>query len=498
MVELSFGANLARWAAEEPDAPLVTYNDRQWTVAEFHRWTNRLARTYVDLGVKRNDMVTIALPNGAEFLAATFAVWKAGGIPQPVSARLPKLERDAIIGLAQSSLVVGTGDPAPNGAAILPVGFMPDDSADDSDLPDIIADHWKAPTSGGSTGRPKLIVAAAPPLWDFDTGLLAGGDNSWLLQEDHDNHLVVGPLYHNGPFIFAMQALLKRSHLVVADRFDAEQTLALIEKYRINWMMMVPTMMQRIWRLDEAVRNLYDLSSLRVLLHLAAPCPVWLKDVFIDWLGPDRIFELMGGTEGTGATWITGHESMERKGSVGRMRDGAAMRVVREDGTDCEPGEVGEVYLRPDTGRGTTYHYLGAESKAIEGGWESLGDMGYADADGYLYLTDRRKDMILSGGANIYPAEVEAAIDQFPGVRSSVVIGLPDDDLGNRIHAVVDAPGGLMQDDLVAFLAERLVRYKIPRTFEFADGPLRDDAGKVRRSEMQQARIDADATGDMS
>lgn len=498
MVELSFGANLARWAVEEPDAPLVTYNDRHWTVAEFNRWTNRLARIYVDLGVKRNDMVTIALPNGAEFLAATFAIWKAGGIPQPVSARLPKLERDAIINLAQSTLVVGTSDPAPNGAAILPVGFMPDDSTDDSDLPDLIADHWKAPTSGGSTGRPKLIVAAAPPLWDFDTGLLAGGDNSWLLQQDHDNHLVVGPLYHNGPFIFCIQALLKRSHVVVADRFDAEQTLALIEKYRINWMMMVPTMMQRIWRLDEAVRNRYDLASLRVLLHLAAPCPVWLKDVFIDWLGPDRIFELMGGTEGTGATWITGHESMERKGSVGRMRDGAAMRVVREDGTDCAPGEVGEVYLRPDTGRGTTYKYLGAESKAIEGGWESLGDMGYADADGYLYLTDRRKDMILSGGANIYPAEVEAAIDQFPGVRSSVVIGLPDDDLGNRIHAIVDAPGGLMQDDLVAFLAERLVRYKIPRTFEFADGPLRDDAGKVRRSEMQQARIDTTTTGEPS
>lgn len=489
MVELSFGANLARWAREEPDAPLVTHNGRTWTAAAFQAWTNRLARKYVELGVGRNDMVTIALPNGAEFLAAAFATWKAGGIPQPVSARLPKLERDAIIDLAKSALVVGTSEVTPNGAPTLPTGFMPSEDTDDSDLPDIIADHWKAPTSGGSTGRPKLIVAASPPLWDFDTGLLAGGDNSWLLQRDHDNHLVVGPLYHNGPFIFCIQALLKRSHVVVADRFDAEQTLALIEQYRINWMMMVPTMMQRIWRLDEAVRNRYDLSSLRVLLHLAAPCPVWLKDVFIEWLGPDRIFELMGGTEGTGTTWITGHESMERKGSVGRLREGSSMRVVREDSTDCEPGEVGEVFLRPDTGRGTTYHYLGAESKAIEGGWESLGDMGYVDADGYLYLTDRRKDMILAGGANIYPAEVEAAIDQFPGVRSSVVIGLPDDDLGNRIHGIVDAPGGISEEDLVAFLAERLVRYKIPRSFEFVNEPLRDDAGKVRRSEMQQARI---------
>ena len=138
MVELSFGANLARWAKEEPDAPLVTHNGRTWTVAAFHRWTNQLARKYVELGVCRNDMVTIALPNGAEFLAAAFATWKAGGIPQPVSARLPKLERDAIIDLAKSALVVGSEEPTPNGAPTLPTGFMPDDSADDSDLPDII------------------------------------------------------------------------------------------------------------------------------------------------------------------------------------------------------------------------------------------------------------------------------------------------------------------------------------------------------------------------
>ncbi|MEC9347093.1 MAG: AMP-binding protein [Pseudomonadota bacterium] len=490
MASLSFGRNLALFAQEAPDRPFVTHNERTWTAAEFHRWTNQLARVYQGLGIRRNDMVTIALPNGAEFLAAAWACWKAGAIPQPVSARLPKIERDAIIEVANAKLVVGTSEPAANGAPTLPTGFVPGDDIDDSDLPDIVADAWKAPTSGGSTGRPKLIVASSPPMYDFETSMLNEADNSWLLQENYGNHLVVGPLYHNGPFIFCIQHMLKRAHVVVADRFDAEQCLALIERYRTNWMMMVPTMMHRIWRLDPAVRERYDLSSLKVLLHLAAPCPPWLKVKWIEWLGADRIYELMGGTEGTGVTWITGSEYLTHMGSVGRLRPGSSMRIVREDGTDAEPGEVGEVFFLPDGGQGSTYRYLGAESKAIAGGWESLGDMGYVDAEGYLYLTDRRADMILAGGANIYPAEVEAAIELFPGVRSAVVIGLPDDDLGNRVHAIVDTPAGVDQEKLVAFLAERLVRYKIPRTFEFTSaGPLRDDAGKVRRSELRKERL---------
>jgi len=489
MTEISFSRNLAAMAAAFSDRPLVTHNDRTWTMSEFHRWTNRLARVFLSQGVRRNSMVTIALPNGAPFLAACWAAWKCGGIPQPVSHRLPKLERDAIIEVAESALVIGSDDASPNGCPVLPTGYMPPEDTDDSDLPDLIADHWKAPTSGGSTGRPKLILSAAPPLYDFAASTLAGGDNSWLLQRNDTNHLVVGPLYHNGPFIFAIQAMLKRNHIVVADRFDAEDCLRLIRDHRIDWMMMVPTMMHRIWRLPPEVRDSYDISSLRVLLHLAAPCPPWLKEEWINWLGPDRIYELMGGTEGTGVTWITGAEWMAHKGSVGRLREGSSMKVVREDGSEAEPGEVGEVFFLPDSGRGTTYTYLGAESKAIEGGWESLGDMGYVDAEGFLYLTDRRADMILSGGANIYPAEVEAAIELFPGVRSCVVIGLPDDDLGNRVHAIVDAPGGCDTDRLQVFLAERLVRYKIPRSFEFSDdGPLRDDAGKVRRKNLQAER----------
>jgi bile acid-coenzyme A ligase len=166
------------------------------------------------------------------------------------------------------------------------------------------------------------------------------------------------------------------------------------------------------------------------------------------------------------------------------------MKIVDEDGATLPPGEIGEVFLRPLEGPGTSYRYIGAEAKSIEGGWESLGDMGWMDAEGYLYLTDRLSDMILSGGANIYPAEVEAALDAFPGVRSSAVIGLPDDDLGNRLHAIIDRPEGPADAGAMqTHLAERLVRYKIPRSFEYVVEPLRDDAGKTRRKTLREERV---------
>ena len=165
------------------------------------------------------------------------------------------------------------------------------------------------------------------------------------------------------------------------------------------------------------------------------------------------------------------------------------MKIIDENGEILPPGEVGELFIRPITGPGSTYRYVGAEAKSIDGGWESLGDLGYFDEDGYLYLADRHTDMILAGGANIYPAEVEAAIDAHPLVRSSAVIGIPDEDLGNIVHAIVDAPEGINSEALLEHLNERLVRYKVPRTIEFVDEPLRDDAGKVRRKQLRAERL---------
>ncbi|HEY1738849.1 MAG TPA: acid--CoA ligase, partial [Acidimicrobiia bacterium] len=193
------------------------------------------------------------------------------------------------------------------------------------------------------------------------------------------------------------------------------------------------------------------------------------------------------GTEAQASTVIIGTQWLEHRGSVGRPLSGQ-MKIVGADGEELPAGEVGEIFMRPADPKTKTYEYVGAEARTIGDGWESLGDMGWFDADGYLYLADRKADMILVGGANVYPAEVEAALEEHPAVQSAVVIGLPDDDLGHTPHALVYATGELTDDELRTYLGERLVRYKIPRSFEFVDEPVRDDAGKVRRSALREAR----------
>jgi bile acid-coenzyme A ligase len=236
------------------------------------------------------------------------------------------------------------------------------------------------------------------------------------------------------------------------------------------------------------LRTAFDLSSLKTLWHLAAPCPPWLKEAFIDWVGPDVVMERYGGAESQAISEISGREWLERRGSVGRVIVGE-MIAVGEDGQALSPGEVGEVYLRRPQGSPETYRYVGAVAKTLPGGWESLGDMGWFDADGYLYLADRRTDMILVGGANVYPAEVEAALEEHAAVQCCAIVGLPDDDLGNTIHAIVNVRYPVTFDQLAAHLAERLVGYKLPRSFEFVDEPIRDDAGKVRRTALRDERI---------
>jgi bile acid-coenzyme A ligase len=202
------------------------------------------------------------------------------------------------------------------------------------------------------------------------------------------------------------------------------------------------------------------------------------------------MFEVYGGTERIGGTLISGTEWLAHPGSVGKPTGHRKIRILDEDGNDLPLGEIGEVYMMPPGGQGSTYRYVGAEARSTDDGWESLGDLGRVDAEGYLYLADRRSDMIVTGGANVYPAEVEAALDAHPAVRSCAVIGLQDDELGQRIHAIVEAEG-VSDDALRGHLADHLVRYKIPRTFEFVDAPLRDESGKLRRSALREARIRA-------
>lgn len=480
MPKMSLASAIGWLADQDPDRPALTDPTRTLTRRDVDRESNALARAYADRGVGQDDLVQISLPNGVEFYLACAATWKLGAIPQPLSWRLPEIERGVLRELVDPALVVGgpdIGDQRP----YLPAGFCPEADTSTDPLPDRVSSSWKAPTSGGSTGTPKIIFSGDPGLVD---PTVAGVD---FMPRD-GVQLVPGPLFHNGPFIYSMRGLLSGHSLVIMPRFDAEQVLALVQEHRVSWMMLVPTMMHRIWRLPTEIRESYDLSSLVGILHLAAPCPPWLKEAWIDWLGPERVFEIYAGTESQGITVIDGADWLTHRGSVGRPTRGSRFRILDPDGRDCGVGVVGEVFMMPADGPGSTYRYLGAEPRSIEG-WESLGDLGSLDAEGYLYLSDRRVDLILTGGQNVYPAEVEAALDTHPDVRSSAVIGLPDEDLGQRVHAVVDVgPAQIDAAELIAHVAERLVRYKVPRTLEIVHEPLRTDDGKLRRHALRAAR----------
>lgn len=478
---IPMGDLIAHHADLDPEAPLLVFGDRIVTRQQFEARANQRARMLAGHGVVAGDLVAIALPNGLEFYETVFASWKLGATPNPLSSALTDGELAAVVDVGAPRLVVGVDPARLHGVAVLPSQPELPGRYGDEPLPSIVTRYWKAMPSGGSTGRPKIIVDHMPGEWDPAEGGLA--------QRAGERVLNAGPLYHNGPFLATMLALFSGGVVFEMGRFDPQAMLAAIERHRISWLLLVPTMMHRIMRLPDGERHAFDMSSVKTVVHTAAPCPPWLKQAWIDWLGADVMLEVYTGTERQAAFTITGGEAIDRPGSVGRIAPGSKVRVLDATGQEVPSGEIGEIFLRPDTGHGSTYHYLGAEPR-VRGEWESLGDLGRIDADGYLYLSDRRTDLIIRGGANIYPAEVEAAIDAHPAVVSSIVVGLPDSDLGEVVHAIVQqAPErSLDSETLRAFLSNHLVHYKIPKTFEFVDHPLRDDAGKARRSALRAAR----------
>ncbi len=479
-----------RHAAAFPDRPSVTLEDTTLTRAELVASVERLAVVFAERGVGEGSWVTLAMPNGIEFVQSALAAWLLGATPQPISPRLPVVEREAIIELADPALVVGAPDAEAGGRPVLSAAEIARLAADPSaprwDADAVLSPEWKVVTSGGSTGRPKLIVATTPA--DAD----AVGALGMLLHVRPDGAtLVTGPMSHNAPFVLMAAGLLLGNHVVTMRRFDAAATLELVERHGIDWLYLVPTMMLRIWRLPPEQRLAHDLTSLRIAFHMAAPCAPWLKREWIRWLGPEKVLELYGGTELQAITVVTGTEWLRHEGSVGKAVVGE-IECRDPEGAALPPRAVGELWMRRGgPGVPIPYRYVGATAKAGQDNWESLGDMGFLDEDGYVYVTDRDTDMILVGGANVYPAEVEAALEEHPAVRSACVIGLPDEDLGAVPHAIVElTPGAEVSDgELLEHVRSRIEAAKVPRSVEWVEVPLRDDAGKVRRSALRAARL---------
>jgi bile acid-coenzyme A ligase len=475
------------YAETTPNDPAVVHEGVVLDWISLARGATRRARALLDLGVEVGDYVTICLPNCNAFIETVFAVWMSGGAVALASPKSPIQELTRIVDLAKSKIVIGRDTDVPESVTALPASWTAADYSEER-IPSRIAPYWKALPSGGSTGKPKLIVSNRAAEVDLDLcEVWDSAVHHGRLGRKRGSMLNTGPLYHNGPFNMVMHSLFAGATLYGLVRFDAEETLRQIERYKIEVVYLVPTMMNRIWRLPPEVRNSYDLSSLRGIMHLAAPCAPWLKRAWIEWLGPERIWECYGSTEGIGSTLISGEEWLAKPGSVGRFagyRMNAQAKILDSDGREVPPGTVGELFCLPPTGAGSTYHYIGAERR-MRDGWESVGDMGSIDEDGHLFLADRSADLILRAGSNIYPAEVEAALEAHPDVVASVVVGVPDEDLGMRVHAIVQLADEReekgFEDELKASLRSHLSSYKIPSSFEFVRESLRDEAGKSRR-----------------
>lgn len=475
--------NVARRGA---DQWAVRHGEEALSWGELSASASRRARALAGAGVGVGDRVLLAMANGNALYEWTFAIWKIGAVPTVVSHRLPQAEFRAIAELAEPRIAIVEDAQLRAASGALDPRFG-SDHEDATPLAAVESPHWKAMTSGGSTGRPKLIVDHHSSRMDDAIRGLGIPVDGVVLNP--------GPLYHNFPFAMTHSVMVHGNSVIGMPRFDAEEWLRLVERWRVQWTLMVPTMMSRVARLPDDVRKAHDLSSLETLWHTAAPITPELKQFWIDWLGPDAIWEMYGGTEGFMTTQLNGREWLAHRGSVGRPAYGEIL-IRGEDGSALPPGEIGEVYMRRSgvTGDDRSYHYVGGDSRRLPDGFESFGDFGWVDEDGYLYIADRRTDLIVAGGNNVYPAEVEAALLAHPDIAEAIVIGLPDPDMGARVHAIVraeDMDAAPSPDAVLLHAGERLERYKVPRSIEFVREPLRDEAGKARRSRLREERLAA-------
>jgi len=356
-----------------------------------------------------------------------------------------------------------------------------DAAAADAPLPPRISPHVKAIASGGSTGRPKIIVDHTRAVLDPDAPSVG--------MRATDTVVIPGPMYHSAPFGLAYQALGWGCHVVIMPRFDAEDCLALIERERVTTSHLVPANFVRILEVDWRG---HDLSSVRKVLHAAAPCPIPVKRRILEVFPPGSVWEYLGMSEGM-ATVISSAEWLEHPGSVGRPFPGVSVRICDDDGIDVPPGTVGSIYVSTVPGY-PAFRYRNAPDKtdaSWRDGFFTVGDLGWLDDDGYLYIADRRTDLVISGGVNIYPAEIEQALVGHADVVDAAVFGLPDERMGQRVHAVVELRAGSVatEEDLLDHLRSTLAAFKLPRTMEFVAALPREPTGKVRKRELREARL---------
>lgn len=498
---------LAANARSAPFRTALVFGERRFTYGELDRWVNQTAQALAARGVGPGGRVAIMLPNRPEFFALTHAAAQLGALAVPINARWRRDEIAHILGDAKPAvlvfgaeyagealaaraqadrpatshcLVVGEADGIPSFADV--VGTAPD-----TPPPAATAESGfnVLVYTSGTTGRPKGVMH---PTFDPKIGFEAQKRlcEMWGFGPD-DVHLVVGPVYHTMPNAYAAQHLFVGATVVLMPKFEATECLRLVAAERVTTSSMVPAHFIRILELPDDVRARHDLSSLRKVLHAAAPCPPEVKRRIMRVFPPNTVWEFYGATEGPG-TIISPEEWLQRPGSVGRAWPGVTVSVLDDNGSEVPPGTIGTIYLSAAGGRKFSYHNDAEKTaSAFRGDRFTVGDLGWLDADGYLFIADRRTDMVISGGVNVYPAEIEAALIAHPGVVDAAVFGIPDDRWGQALHAVVEArkDGAPTAEALQAWCREKLADYKCPRTVEFIATLPRDPNGKVLKRDLR-------------
>ncbi|MGU3294579.1 AMP-binding protein [Williamsia sp. M5A3_1d] len=477
MTEKSIGRLISDRAADHPDRVLVVdhHSGEQLTAAELDRRSNRLSRVFEGIGVGIDDLVTVALPTSIEFVVTCAAIWKCGATPQPLAPELDPAERSAVEAVARPALVVGA-PPVDETLRWWPAGSIAPTSVSAGPVEDRCAASWKAPTSSGSTGTPKVVQSTAPARFDPDAAGPAFLPRSAVA-------LVTGPMWHSATFTYAFRGLMTDHTLVLADPLDAPSLLAVVARHRVTWMMLNPNQIHRLVRSDAARRSDTDLSSLDTVLHLGAPCPEADKRALIDLVGPQRVVEIYAGSESNGITMIDGTEWLAHPGSVGRPLGDTEVCIRRDDGGRAAPGETGEIWMRRSGG--SRYRYLGADSRRDNQGWDTLGDLGFVDDDGWLHIVDRRTQVVTCGDTDIYPTRLEQHIVGHPAVREAVVFGSRTSAGETRLCAVVDIGDAQVgRHSVETFTRTHLAAHCATGPITVRRVPVRNAAGKVRRSSL--------------